>query len=80
MRFNDLRGKAPLLRLQIVRDLDPKTQVEIADILKNKLGIDVSQSQLRQVLGTREPSGPNDAAPGAPKAPAPAAPPSGGAA
>ncbi len=73
MRFNNLRGGAPLLKIQVVRDLDPKTQVEIADVLTNKLGIKVSVGQLRQVLGVREPTGDDDAAPGAPKPAAPAA-------
>lgn len=64
MRFNGLAGKPPLLKIQIVRDLDPKSRVEVAVRLKNQLGIDVSTSQMRQELGFREPSGTSDAAPG----------------
>lgn len=67
MHFNNLKGARPLLKLQVVRELDPKTLVEIAAILKNELGIEVSIKQLRQLLGVREPAGTNDAAPGAPK-------------
>jgi phage gp29-like protein len=67
MAFNALRGAPPLLKLQVVRDLDPKTRVDIADTLVNKLGVSVSTAQLRQELGYREPVGPDDKAPGAPK-------------
>ncbi len=67
MHFNNLRGKPPLLKVQVVRDLDPKARVEIADVMQNKLGIDVSKSQMRQELGFREPTGADDTAPGAPK-------------
>lgn len=65
MHYNALRGAAPLLKIQVVRDLDPKTLAEIADIVTNKLGIKVSVAQLRQVLGWREPTGDADEAPGA---------------
>lgn len=71
MRFNNLRGPSPLLKVQVVRDLDPKTRAEIAVQLRNELGIEVSTAQLRQELGFREPAGEADAAPGAA---APAAP------
>jgi phage gp29-like protein len=70
MRFNALNGNAPLMRLQVVRDLDPKTRIECADVLVNKLGIKVSVSQLRQEAGFREPNGDGDAAEGVPVAPA----------
>lgn len=73
MRFNGLNGSAPLLKVQVVRDLDPKQRVEIADILRNKLGIDISSGQMLQELGFREPADAGDKAPGAPKA-EPAAP------
>lgn len=64
MRFNGLAGEAPLLKVQVVRDLDPKQRAEIAALMKNQLGIDVSTSQLRQELGFREPSDDADKAPG----------------
>lgn len=73
MRFNDLRGASPLLKTQVVRDLDPKVRVELAATLKNELGIDVSISQLRQEVGFREPAGDKDSAPGMPEPVAPAA-------
>lgn len=75
MLFNDLRGKPPLLKMQVVRDLEPKTRAEIAASLRNELGIPVSISQLRQELGFREPNGAGDTAAGMP---APAPPSSGG--
>lgn len=74
MRFNDLEGHAPRLGLQIVPELNPKTRLECADLMRNKLGIDVSISQLRNEQGFREPLGPDDAAPGAPAKAAPPAP------
>lgn len=67
MLFNNLRGKPPLLKLQVVRDLDPRARAAIAVQLRNELDIAVSISQLRQELGFREPLGDGDAAPGAPK-------------
>lgn len=66
MQFNGLVGASPLIRFQVVRELEPKQRAEIADLMKNKLGIEVSQGQLRQELGFREPAGEGDAAPGAP--------------
>jgi phage gp29-like protein len=72
MHFNNLRGAAPLTKVQVVRDLDPKVRSEVAKTMQNELGIPVSKSQMRQELGFREPSGPDDEAEGAPK-PEPAA-------
>lgn len=66
MHFNNLKGAAPVLKLQVVRDLDPKTRTAIAAQLRNELGVEISKSQLRQELGFREPSDDDDAAPGAP--------------
>lgn len=73
MAFNNLIAPSPLLKVQVVRDLDPKTRAEVADVFVNKLGIKVSIAQMRQEVGYREPAGDGDAAPGAPT-PAPAAP------
>lgn len=64
MKFNNLRGAPPMLKLQVVRDLDPKSRTDIAVKLKNELGVDVSISQLRQELGFRDPSDDADKAPG----------------
>ncbi len=71
MHFNNLRGAPPLLKMQVVRELDPKIRAEIAVQLKNELGIEVSIKQLRQELGFREPAGDGDKAPGGPKPAAP---------
>ena len=71
MRFNNLLGNAPLLRIQVVRDLTPEARSVIAARLKNELGIEVSTAQLRQELGFREPSGEGDKAPGMPITAAP---------
>lgn len=64
MRYNNLAGEAPLLNIQVVRDLDPTTLVNIFVRLKNQLGVSVSIEQLRQIAGARAPSGTADEAPG----------------
>lgn len=64
MRFNGLTGEAPILNIQVVRDLDPKTLVEIFVRLRTQLGVEVSIEQLRQIAGARAPSGAGDSAPG----------------
>ena len=64
MRFNNLTGAAPLLKLQVVRDLAPGALVDMAVKLKNQLGVEVSVSQLRQLSGFYEPVGDGDKAPG----------------
>lgn len=66
MIYNGLGSSpAPHLKMQVARDLAPKAIVEVADIVQNKLGIKVSQSQIRQVTSLRVPSTPDDEAPGA---------------
>lgn len=69
--FNGLGSRAPELIIQVVRDLQPQQWIDGADKLKNKLGVNVSTSQLRSVTGYREPVGEGDAAAGMPE-PAPA--------
>lgn len=64
MRFNNLRGEAPTLNIQVVRDLNPDTLIGMFVRLKNQLGVDVSIEQLRQIAGARAPSGDSDKAPG----------------
>lgn len=64
MQFNDLPGAPPKLVMRVVRNLEPSVLVGLADTMKNKLGIDVSAQQLREITGLQEPSGPEDAAPG----------------
>jgi phage gp29-like protein len=68
MVYNGLSGIAatPVHHIQVVRDLTPKALVDIANVLKNELGVPVSVEQLRAITGIREPSGPDDDAPGAP--------------
>ncbi len=71
MRFNGLHGRPPLLKIQVAHDQTPDGQLKAADTMRNKLGIPVSVSQLRQVTGLRAPLGDGDAAPGAAPPPAP---------
>jgi phage gp29-like protein len=64
MRYNALRGRPPLLKIQVAHDQTPDGQLKAAELMRNKLGIPVSVSQLRQVTGLRAPLGDGDAAPG----------------
>lgn len=68
MHFNGLVGAVPLLKIQVVRDLQPAQRAAIADTMQNKLGIPLSKAQLRQECGFKEPATPDDATTGAPKA------------
>ena len=67
--YNDLRCAPPKLKIQIVRDLDPMTRVQVASKFRNELGGEVSVQQMRQELGFREPSGDTDKLPGMPVKP-----------
>jgi phage gp29-like protein len=64
--YNDLRCAPPQLKIQVVRDLDPMTRVQVASKYKNELGGKISQQQMAQELGFREPSGMSDELPGMP--------------
>ncbi len=64
MAFNDLRAKPPLLRVQVIRDLDPKSRIDVASKFVNELGGNISLSQMGQELGFREPINDADRAPG----------------
>ncbi len=67
--YNDLRCAPPKLKIQVVRDLDPMTRVQVASKYKNELGGKVSGQQMAQELGFREPSGDGDDLPGMPVKP-----------
>jgi phage gp29-like protein len=64
--FNNIAAAPPKLRIQVVRELAPLTRVQVADFYKNKLGGDLSKSQMAQELGFREPTDDDDALPGMP--------------
>lgn len=64
MRYNSLAGEAPILGIQVVRDLDPETLTKIFVRIKNQLGVDVSVGQIREIAGARAPADNNDKAPG----------------
>lgn len=66
MKFNGLVGAAPLLKIQVVRDLQPAQRAAIADTMANRLGIPLSKAQMRQECGFKEPAGDDDATTGAP--------------
>lgn len=76
MAYNSLRGKArpPVLELHVVRDQSPKEVLASAETMRNKMGIEVSTSQLRRVTGVQAPLDKADSAPGAAKPAAPPAP------
>lgn len=67
--YNDLRCAPQQLKIQVVRDLDPMTRVQVASRYKNELGGKVSAQQMAQELGFREPSGSGDDLPGMPVKP-----------
>lgn len=67
--YNDLRCAPPQLKIQVVRDLDPMTRVQVASKYRNELGGKVSSQQMAQELGFREPSGAGDELPGMPVKP-----------
>ncbi len=72
MHYNNLPGAAPVLRIQVVQALSPEQIVKTADFFVNKLGIPVSEQQMRQMIGFRKPLNDADAAAGpASAAPAP---------
>lgn len=64
MKYNDLAGEPPLLKLQVVRDLAPQAWIEMGVRLKNQLGMGVSKGQLYEVTGFRAPASKDDEAPG----------------
>jgi hypothetical protein len=74
MRFNSLGARPPVLEVHVVRDQAPSDLLSAAVLLEQQLGIKVSQSQLRRVIGLRAPLTTSDAAPG-PTVPGGAAPP-----
>ena len=59
MRFNGLKGRAPQLTIQVVRDLEPKDLIEAAKAL-HELGMDLSETQLRGIAGLYAPVGEKD--------------------
>lgn len=61
----------PLARQQIARNFTPAVLLGLADVAKNKLGIDVSMSQVYAETGLRPPVDEEDKAPGAPQPAAP---------
>jgi phage gp29-like protein len=70
MLYNGLANTAtPKLHIQVVRDLDPGTRIDVATKYINLAGGKVARSQMDQELGFREPSGPDDTLPGEPQPP-----------
>ena len=66
VKYNNLNCAPPELKIQVARDLDPNTRVEVAAIYRNQLGGKVSRAQMGEELGFREPTGPDDELPGTP--------------
>jgi phage gp29-like protein len=67
--FNGFDVARPaLLKIQVVRDLEPKARTEVAERMQ-RMGMAISESQMRQETGLREPLGDDDTL----IAPAPAA-------
>jgi phage gp29-like protein len=64
--FNGVSA-APCARQQIARNYTPAVLLALADTAKNKLGVDVSKSQIYGDTGLRPPVDDADKAPGAPQ-------------
>jgi phage gp29-like protein len=71
VHFNRMGAAAPLLKMQVVRDLTPMVRAKVTSIYVNELGGEASRTQLSEELGYRAPLDASDRLPGKP-APAPA--------
>lgn len=60
MHYNNLPGAAPVLRMQVAQSLSPEQIAKVADYLVNRLGMPISEQQLRHMLGFREPLNDDD--------------------
>lgn len=54
VRFNRIAAKPPRLKIQVVRDTDPKVRVDVLQILWG-MGVPISKDQLRQEFQLQEP-------------------------
>lgn len=64
VRFNGVAAAAPLLHLQVVRDLAPEVRARVASTWVNELGGEASAEQLGRELGFRAPISNDDSLPG----------------
>jgi phage gp29-like protein len=64
VRFNGWDAAPPRLRLHVVRSLSPLELVQVADTLRNRLGVAISTEQVRHMLGFLAPVDDSDAIPG----------------
>ncbi len=64
MQFNGLTCATPQISIVVEPDMGPQEGVAIGVKLKDELGIEVSQSQLRKLTGFRDPLNDADKAPG----------------
>lgn len=71
MFFNGLVAPTPQMKIQVVRDLDPTTRIDVAVKFRNLLGGKLSNAQMSQEFGFQEPTGPDDELPGAALPPVP---------
>lgn len=68
MHFNGLTtAPCPQMHIQVVRDLDPTTRIDVVTKFVNLLGGKASASQFGQEFGIREPNDAADELPGAPE-------------
>jgi phage gp29-like protein len=66
VHYNGLGCAAPLLKLQVVRDLTPIVRAQVASVWVNQLGGQASATQLSEELGFRTPTNDADKLPGMP--------------
>ena len=55
MRFNNLSGRTPGLRIQVVQVLAPHEVAKVAAVMRNDLGLECDEMQLRGMIGLRAP-------------------------
>ncbi len=63
-QVNNLPGVPARLKFHLVQPGDPREAAEVAAIMRNDLGIELSAAQMYEVTGYRSPSSPQDAVPG----------------
>ncbi len=54
-QFNGLNARPPRLKISVVRDIDPLVRAQMADILANKLGLELDEEQIRNEFQFKRP-------------------------
>jgi phage gp29-like protein len=65
VEFNGLDAEPPQIVFHTVQSLTPPMLVQVADVARNRLGLEISRQQMRELLGFRAPDDEADTLPGA---------------